>query len=329
MRLSIIGGAGFIGTRLCQDLAERQFDFEIIDLKPSRRFPDRSRIADIRDIDSLRAAISGDLILHLAAVHRDDVHDPELYRVTNVDGTRNVCAVAAEKNIRRIVFTSSVAVYGFAPPGTDESGAIRPFNDYGRTKHEAERVLEAWAAEPGADRSLVIVRPTVIFGEGNRGNVYNLLQQVASGRFVMVGSGTNHKSMAYVGNVANFLRHAATSDCRYGVFNYVDGPDFDMNTLVAEVRRKVLSRPGIGLRLPYSLGLLLGYLADAATQITGRSLPVSSIRIRKFCASTSFSSAKGDLQGFVPPFDLRDGLERTLVAEFLAPDPEREVFLTE
>jgi nucleoside-diphosphate-sugar epimerase len=326
---SIIGGAGFIGTRLCQDLADRQIPFEIVDLRPSRRFPDKSRIADIRDPRALRDAVSGDVIIHLAAVHRDDVRDPALYQSTNVDGTRNVCAVAAEKGIRRIVFTSSVAVYGFAPPGTDESGAIQPFNEYGRTKHEAEKVLEAWADEPGADRSLVIVRPTVVFGEGNRGNVFNLLQQVASGRFVMVGSGANRKSMAYVGNVADFLRHAAQADCRRGLFNYVDDPDFDMNALVSEVRAKVLGRPGTGPRLPYGLGLLLGYLADAVARLTGRSLPISSIRVRKFCASTSFASAKGSLGGFVPPFGLRDGLERTLTAEFLRPDPEREIFLTE
>jgi len=52
----------------------------------------------------------------------------------NVGGARNLCTVAHEKNIRTIVFTSTVAVYGFAPIGTDESGKIAPFNDYGRTK---------------------------------------------------------------------------------------------------------------------------------------------------------------------------------------------------
>ncbi|MBL3955904.1 NAD-dependent epimerase/dehydratase family protein, partial [Bacteroides thetaiotaomicron] len=50
-----------------------------------------------------------------------------------------------------------------------------------------------------------ILRPTVIFGEGNRGNVYNLLRQITSGRFLMVGDGENRKSMAYVGNVVAFI----------------------------------------------------------------------------------------------------------------------------
>ena len=98
-----------------------------------------------------------------------------------------------------------MACYGNAPPGTGEGGAIAPFNDYGRTKFLAEEVYRAWQRDDPSRRTLAIVRPTVIFGEQNRGNVYNLLRQIASGRFVMVGAGRNTKSMAYVGNVAAFL----------------------------------------------------------------------------------------------------------------------------
>ena len=83
----------------------------------------------------------------------------------------------------RIVFTSSVAVYGFAPPDTSEAGDISYFNEYGRTKHIAEKVYADWQAEDPLNRCLVIVRPTVIFGPGNRGNVYNLLRQIANGWF--------------------------------------------------------------------------------------------------------------------------------------------------
>ena len=64
-----------------------------------------------------------------------------------------------------------------------------------------------WQSKSG--NSLIIVRPTVIFGEGNRGNVFNLFNQIASGKFVMVGKGENKKSMAYIGNVVAFWRHAS------------------------------------------------------------------------------------------------------------------------
>ncbi|WP_028914221.1 NAD-dependent epimerase/dehydratase family protein [Pseudorhodobacter ferrugineus] len=327
-KLVVIGGSGFIGTRLCQRLSDHQIPFEILDLKPSRRFPDKSRITDIRDLAQLRAAVSGDVIIHLAAVHRDDVTNPDDYQTTNVDGTANVCTVAAEKGINRIVFTSSVAVYGFAPLGTDESGAIAPFNAYGRTKYEAEGKLEAWLSA-NAQASLMIVRPTVVFGEGNRGNVFNLLNQIASGRFLMIGNGRNRKSMAYVENIAAFLHHASGIPTRRVVVNYVDGPDFDMNSLVSLVRQKLRGKYGTGMRLPYWLGLALGYVADLVTRVTDKKLPVSSIRVKKFCSDSAFLSAKESICGFKAPISLQDGVLRTLEAEFISPDLGREIFFTE
>ena len=161
---------------------------------------------DVREIGQLRSAISNEsVIVNLAAEHRDDVRPLSLYHEVNVEGAINICTVAREKCVQTIIFTSTVAGYGFAPIGTNESGNITPFNDYGRTKYEAEQVFKAWQAEDPAQRTLVIIRPTVVFGEQNRGNVYNLLRQIASGKFVMVGHGENRKSMAYVETVAAFV----------------------------------------------------------------------------------------------------------------------------
>ena len=53
-KITIIGGAGFVGTNFCQQLADQQIPFEIIDLKLSQRFPEKSKIGDIRDVESLR-----------------------------------------------------------------------------------------------------------------------------------------------------------------------------------------------------------------------------------------------------------------------------------
>ena len=111
--------------------------------------------------------------------------------------------VCDEKKIKKIIFTSTVAVYGFAKAGTDESGEIDPFNEYGRTKFEAEKIFLYWYHQ--GERSLIIVRPTVVFGDGNRGNVFNLFNQIANNKFLMIGDGQNKKSMAYVENVVAFL----------------------------------------------------------------------------------------------------------------------------
>ena len=88
-------------------------------------------------------------------------------------------------------------------------------------------------------------------------------------------------------------------------------------------------KDGVGLRLPYWLGLILGYTADLVSNITGKNLPVSSIRVKKFASSTEFKSAKTDLDNFVAPYSLIDGLQRTVYSEFISPDPNREIFFTE
>ena len=326
-KISIIGGAGFVGTNLCKQLSMRQKDFEIIDLKLSKQFPEKSKIADIRDINELKNAITGDLVINLAAVHRDDITDKSEYQTTNVDGAINLVSVCNEKCINKIIFTSSVAVYGFAEPGTDELGKISPFNDYGRTKFEAEEVLRKWGELDG--NSLLIVRPTVIFGEGNRGNVYNLFNQIASRKFLMVGSGKNKKSMAYIANIVAFLERCIDTNQKYGLYNYIDTPDLTMNELVSQVRFQLNGKSNVGVRLPYFMGMIMGYCADIISKLIHKKLPVSSIRVKKFTSPSEFKTSKGDLDEFYAPFSLLEGIQNTIKSEFIDPDPNREIFFTE
>ena len=326
-KITIIGGSGFVGTNLCKLLSLKQQEFEILDIQRSKQFPDKCKIADVRDIASLRETISGNVVINLAAVHRDDVRDTSEYYSTNVEGAENIAKVCEEKGIKKIIFTSSVAVYGFAEPGTDEQGRINPFNEYGRTKYKAEEKFQEWRKR--VNSSLIIIRPTVIFGEGNRGNVFNLLNQIASGRFLMIGSGKNKKSIAYIGNVAAFLDVCISSKIKYGIFNYVDTPDLTMNELVSQVRNDLRGATGVGFRIPYWLGMILGHTADIISYLTKKKLPISAIRVKKFASSTEFTSAKTDLENFEPPYSVNEGINRTIQSEFIKPDPSREIFYTE
>jgi nucleoside-diphosphate-sugar epimerase len=331
MKVNIIGGSGFIGTRLTRRLLECSPAVEcaIFDKSPSCDFPELFKSCDVRSLDQLQSVLEpGAVVVNLAAEHRDDVRPRSLYDQVNVDGARNVCKAAEMQGISRIVFTSTVAVYGFAPPGTNEDGAIVPFNDYGRTKAEAEAVYREWQAADPLMRSLVIVRPTVVFGERNRGNVYNLLRQIASGMFVMIGAGRNRKSMAYVGNVAAFLQHMLHASPGVHVCNYVDKPDFDMNDLVA-LSRQTLGKSGSWLpRIPYAAGYAAGWLFDLLALVTRRTFPISRIRVRKFCATTQFASAVGKFD-FSPPYTLQEGLQRTIKSEFLEDNENRPLFYSE
>jgi nucleoside-diphosphate-sugar epimerase len=316
MEVLITGGSGFIGSRLLDELLLAGRGTRVLDKVPCRHHPEATMVGDIRHIDVVNAACEGvATIYHLAAEHKDDVSPKSLYRDVNVGGAANLVIAAKRSGVRRIVFTSTVAVYGLHNPTAREDAEPSPFNEYGRSKLEAEHVLLDWARED-PDRSLSIVRLCVVFGEGNRGNVHNLLTQIHSGRFLMIGTGENRKSMAYVGNVARFLAGLADSAPGIRILNYADKPDLTMREL-ADFARKQFGRASSTLvPLPVWAGLLAGYAFDALSIITGKSLPISSVRIRKFCAETTVSTEHLDQLGFERPFSLRDGLERTIRADF-------------
>ena len=316
MKCVVIGGSGFIGSRLIPEL-QSNYDVINLDKAESSSFGHITHIMDVRNPDSFSNQLQGaDTVVLLAAEHRDDVTPVSLYYDVNVQGMRNVLAAMDQHGVKRVVFTSTVALYGLStttPP--KESDQVDPFNDYGLSKWEAECALRELVAR-GDGRAALVLRPSVIFGEGNRGNVYNLLNQIHSGKFLMIGDGRNQKSMAYIGNVVAFVRFMLEKKWKgLEVFNYLDTPDFDMNTLVSEVYRyKGAVAPKF--RLPYGVGIVVGWFFDLAAKTTGRKFPVSSIRIRKFCANTLIDGAKLNATGFVRPYSLVDGLQKMLNAEF-------------
>ena len=329
MGIIVVGGSGFIGSRLSSLLLRDRLDFKIVDKVISESFPKVTVIADVRSIKALNSAISeNSILINLAAEHRDDVKPLCLYDDVNVQGAKNLCLVATKKNVKSIIFTSSVAVYGFAALGASELGKVAPFNDYGRTKWEAENVYKAWQSEDAKNRTLVIIRPTVVFGEGNRGNVFNLLKQIASGKFLMIGHGQNRKSLAYVENVASFIEHSLNFKPGVHVYNYIDKPDLTMNELVARVN-KILRRPEkIKFRLPYLVGLVVGKFFDLFAFVTRKKLAISSIRVKKFCANSVYESAIA-ATGFVPPVNLINAIERTVKYEFLDGHKKKPVYYSE
>jgi len=327
-KVLLIGASGFVGTRLIEQLGKE--NCQNIDKNPSLKYPEISTLQNILEnglIDSIPSETQ--TIVLLAAEHRDDVSPTSLYYDVNVEGTRNVLNAMEQKGIRNIVFTSSVAVFGLNKKNPDESHPVDPFNHYGKSKWQAEEVLREWYNEDKENRSLTIIRPTVIFGERNRGNVYNLLKQIASGKFMMVGNGTNKKSMAYVGNIVAFIQFCIeTQKPGYHLFNYIDKPDMNMNELVQQVE-KSLNKKLPAVRLPYWLGYAGGLSFDLLAKVSGKKFSVSAVRVKKFCATTQFDATVAHSSGFKAPFTLSEGLHRTLHYEFIDTEKDEVVFETE
>lgn len=331
MKIAIIGGSGFVGTRLLELLKQEPSKFQCsnIDLLPSHFFNEITRIGDVRNLSQMKEQLKGiDLVILLAAQHRDDVTPTSLYYDTNVKGMKVTLEAMETNNIQRLIFFSSVSVYGLNKNNPDENHPKDPFNHYGKSKWEAEQVLQKWY-ETHPDWNIDVVRPTVIFGERNRGNVYNLLKQISSGKFLMVGKGENRKSMAYIGNVVAFVKFLIENVKEgYNVFNYIDKPDKDMNGLVKTVS-EVLNKHIPSTHFPYWLGMLGGFGFDMLAKLTGKKFAISSVRVKKFCATTEFDSSKAHSTEFIPPYTIDEGLKRTLEFEFLHPQPDNITFVSE
>lgn len=319
MKIILIGGSGFVGTHLIDRLLEVPgIDVVNIDKNNSEKYPELTRIGNVLDQDILVQHTNGaNAVVLLAAEHRDDVRPASLYYDVNVEGMRNTLNAMEINGIKRLLFTSSVAVYGLGKDNPNENASISPFNHYGRSKWQAEQVLDNWY-KSHADWDIGVIRPTVIFGEGNRGNVFNLFKQISSGKFMMIGKGDNRKSMSYVGNIVAFIRfliQEQRQQGQYQVYNYVDKPDFTTNDLVYHTG-KIMGKDIPTVRIPYWLGMLGGYGFDALAFLSRKKLNISSVRVQKFCATTQFDSSKMLSSGFQPPYTVEEGLRRMLEVEF-------------
>lgn len=316
LNILITGGSGFIGTRLIENLLADGHTVKIYDKVKSETYPELTTVGDVRDKGSLiKACERIDIIYNLAAEHTDNVTPLSLYDEVNVGGAENVVAAAKANDIKKIIFTSSVAIYGLDKGECDETFLPDPFNEYGRSKLKAEKVFLKWQKED-TENMLFILRPSAIFGEGNRGNIYNLLKQVHSGKFIMIGEGKNRKSIGYVGNIADFLAYLADKETSVDIYNFSDKPDMTSREMVDFIQ-EVLGREKKIPSVPYAIGILGGYAFDLLSLLTGKKFTVSSIRIKKFTADTAINTDKLQKSGFKPLYTLKEGLERTIKHEFL------------
>ena len=326
--ITIIGGSGFVGSQLVSRM--NSISCKILDKNPSPFFNSITTIADIRSPQQIQLEKQTKAVVLLAAEHRDDISPTSLYHDVNVGGTKNVLDKMDKVGVKHLIFTSSVAVYGLNKENPDENHPEDPFNHYGKSKWQAEQVIKEWYENDPEGKSVTIIRPTVIFGEKNRGNVYNLLRQIASGKFLMIGKGQNKKSMAYVGNVAAFIKdRLELTQQGYHVFNYVDKPDLTMTSLL-KVTEKSLNKKIPSIRIPVWLGYLGGYGFDILAFLMRKKLAISSVRVKKFVATTQFDATKVHSSGFKAPYTFEEGLDRTLNYEFVQErSADDEVFYTE
>ena len=314
MNILVTGSSGFIARFLIPALAASGHAVIGIDKRTGPAFGGYFRFVrgNVLDDGAIDRAMPGvDLIVHLAAEHKDFGVPESLYYEVNVDGTEKLLQHASRHGISSFIFFSSVAVYGDSRVPTDETLAPAPDSPYGKSKLLAEQRILAWAAQ-APERKAVIVRPTVIFGPYNYANMYRLIRSVARRRYVGVGDGANIKSIGYVENVAaaaSFLMERMEPGVE--VYNYADSPHMPTLDLIACIARS-LGMKVPSLRIPRPLALACALPLDLLAKATKKDLPLTAKRIAKFTNSTHHQADKILRAGFAPPYALETGIQRTI-----------------
>jgi nucleoside-diphosphate-sugar epimerase len=314
MNILITGNAGFIGGYLTRKLISLGHTVRGLDINPDNP---QSKICecivgDICDKETVMRAMKGmDIVINLAAKHHDFGISEKEYFDVNEGGTRNLAECAAQFNVKKFVFYSSVAVYGTqAAPPTEESVPNLP-SPYGSSKLAGEKALENWAKEDSS-REVLVIRPVVVFGPENYANMYSLIRQIMDKKFIFIGRGDNIKSIAYVENLieaTTFLLNRLKPGMEY--CNYVDEPQMTIRQIVNTISRYGgVKIPNI--HFPLSLAVVLASPFDILEKITGRLFRITAKRIKKFNTETHFKANKIRETGFKQPITLEEGLRRTV-----------------
>lgn len=217
----VFGASGFIGTRLVRRLSGRGLNVVAIDILPPRETLPGVRyvVHDVRQVVPEAFGLEDAVIYNLAAVHRTPGHPAHEYYDTNIFGALNVTRFADVIGATKLVFTSSISVYGPREDVVDENTPPAPTSDYGRSKLMAEAIHRRWA-NTASDRQLVIVRPGVVFGPGERGNYSNLAGALKRGLFAYPGRKNTIKSGGYVDELLSALDFVISRNLPEVTFNF-------------------------------------------------------------------------------------------------------------
>jgi nucleoside-diphosphate-sugar epimerase len=206
----VTGGSGYFGSLLVARLRERGHAVRVFDLADADDRPAEVEFVqgDIRDPAAVARACAGAEVVHHNVALVPLAKDRAAFFAVNEGGTKHLLDAAARAGVRKVVYTSSSAVFGVPErnPVTEEMEP-RPQEDYGRAKLAGERLCRA-AADAGLD--VAIVRPRTILGHGRLGILQILFEWVREGRNVPVlGRGDNRYQFVHADDLAEVCLRAA------------------------------------------------------------------------------------------------------------------------
>lgn len=265
-KVIVTGGAGFIGSHLCDLLLDKGYNVTVLDnfstgrpqnLEHHKKNPNLNLIEeDISVYENIEAYFKDvEYVFHLAALADivPSIEKPFDYHNSNVNGTLNVLRAAEKYGIKKLVYSASSSCYGVpdAYP-TPETAEIRPQYPYALTKNVGEQYVLHWGQV--YKLPVVALRLFNVYGprsrtSGTYGAVFGvfLAQKLAGKPYTVVGDGTQTRDFIYVTDVARAFYMAAISDVSGEAMNVGSDGTYSINRLVELLEGKVEyipKRPG-------------------------------------------------------------------------------------
>lgn len=305
MNYIIFGGSGFIGTHLihllkneCVQPGDKIYDLDIVMPGEEGVVPgvveknegvEYIRLDVRKPIDFKFNPTKDDIIFNLAAVHRTPGHPDHAYFETNIRGAENVTDFAEKYGINKILFTSSIAPYGAAEELKTEETLPTPNTPYGISKLVAEKIHEKWQAKDN-DRELTIVRPGIVYGKGEHGNMTRLYSGQKNRYFFYAGRKDTVKACIYVKELVKFFKYCMIDNDFKGtdVFNCTFEPAYNIEQICTTMQKAT----GMKRHIPLIPGGLLMTAATILGPIGGKKVGIHPARVKKLMISTNICGKK-------------------------------------
>ncbi|NLD99568.1 MAG: NAD(P)-dependent oxidoreductase [Fibrobacter sp.] len=313
----LFGGSGFVGTHLVPYILKKFDRIFIADIKnpcwhSGTTLPESDKIEFVpcdvsKSIGKNMFSGTVECIINLAAVHTSPGHKAKEYFDVNIHGAKNICEYAERVNCDRIVFTSSISVYG---PGEDEKSEDiipMPAIPYGSSKIIAEYIHREWFYRATGRRKLTILRPGVIFGKGEGGNFTRIANALERGMFSYPGRIDTIKACLYVKDICKFISETLEKESGLEIFNFCYPEKITLQQIV-KTFKKVLGYRAPEIVVPYSIIRGVAACLNIIPLPSIKQMGLVPERIVKLIRSTNISSEKLIQSGFSFQFSFEEAL---------------------
>ena len=310
MKILITGSEGFVGSKLQIELLRLDHEIFLTDRlnnKKKNYFKFNLGTDRVQKFINNFRNLKIDLVIHLAAAKGDFMLSEDDFYRDNVLATEALIKILKGLNLSNIIHYSTVSVYGHNNSLKDETAELNPNNAYGKTKLASEKILIQWQ-KSRTDRNLTILRPSVIYGEENFANMYNLLSLLDKKFPVTIGNGNYVKSMIAVENLIDITLFVSEKMKAIQIYNCTDEPYPTLRECIEYISEIDGFRKPL-IKLPISLALILAIPIEVISFLISKDLKVTRERIYKYSMATDYRSELIRSIGYKQRFSTKERLQ--------------------